>query len=54
MIHIARDAGSFGAKLTGGAGGGAMIAISENAPDVIEDFNKEGFKAMQFTVQNGV
>ena len=52
MIHIARDAGSFGAKLTGGGGGGAMIAVSENPSDIIEAFDNEGFKAMQFSVKN--
>ncbi len=53
MVHIARDAGSFGAKLTGGGGGGAIISVSENPLDVIEAFGNEGFKAMQFSVKNG-
>ena len=29
LVQIARDNGALGAKLTGGGGGGAMIAISE-------------------------
>ncbi|MBI33342.1 MAG: hydroxymethylglutaryl-CoA reductase [Gammaproteobacteria bacterium] len=52
MIHIARDAGAFGAKLTGGGGGGAMIAVSENPLEIIEAFDNEGFKAIQFSVQD--
>ena len=52
MVHIARDAGSFGAKLTGGGGGGAIISVSENPSEIIEAFDAEGFKAIQFSVQN--
>ena len=52
MIHIARDAGSFGAKLTGGGGGGAIIAVSNKPSDIIEALDNEGFKAIQFSVQN--
>ena len=50
--HIARDAGSFGAKLTGGGGGGAIIAVSNKPSDIIEALDNEGFKAIQFSVQN--
>ena len=52
MVHIARDAGSFGAKLTGGGGGGAIISVSDNPSEIIEAFDAEGFKAIQFSVQN--
>ena len=52
MVHIARDAGAFGAKLTGGGGGGAIISVSENPSEIIEAFDAEGFKAIQFSVQN--
>ena len=52
MVHIARDAGSFGAKLTGGGGGGAIISVSEKPSEIIEAFDAEGFKAIQFSVQN--
>ena len=52
MIHIARDAGSFGSKLTGGGGGGAIIAISDKPSDIVEAFDNEGFKSIHFPVQN--
>ncbi|MDC0223252.1 hydroxymethylglutaryl-CoA reductase, degradative [Gammaproteobacteria bacterium] len=52
MIHIARDAGAFGAKLTGGGGGGAMIAVSDNPEEIIEAFDNEGFQSIRFSVQD--
>ena len=52
MIYIARDAGAFGAKLTGGGGGGAMIAVSDNPEEIIEAFDNEGFQSIQFSVQD--
>ncbi len=32
MCQLARDAGALGAKLTGGGGGGSMIALAHDAP----------------------
>ena len=52
MIYIARDAGAFGAKLTGGGGGGAMIAVSDNPQEIIEAFDNEGFQSTRFSVQD--
>ena len=52
MIHIARDAGAFGAKLTGGGGGGAMIAVADNPEEIIEAFDNEGFQSTRFSVQD--
>ena len=52
MIHIARDAGAFGAKLTGGGGGGATIAVSDNPEEIIEAFDNEGFQSTRFSVQD--
>ena len=52
MIYIARDAGAFGAKLTGGGGGGAMIAVSDNPEEIIEAFDNEGFQSTRFSVQD--
>ena len=52
MIHIARDAGAFGAKLTGGGGGGAMIAVSDNPEEIIEAFDNDGFQSIQFSLQD--
>ena len=47
LIEIARKAGALGAKLTGGGGGGAMIALCpENAERVAEAMRKAGYKAM--------
>ena len=52
MIHIARDAGAFGAKLTGGGGGGAMIAVSDNPDEIIEAFDNEGFQSIRFSIED--
>ena len=52
MIYIARDAGAFGAKLTGGGGGGAMIAVSDKTEEIIEAFDNEGFQSIRFSVQD--
>ena len=52
MIHVARDAGAFGAKLTGGGGGGAMIAVSDNPDEIIEAFDNEGFQSIRFSIQD--
>jgi len=47
MIEIARKSGALGAKLTGGGGGGAMIALCpENAEHVAENMRKAGYRAM--------
>jgi len=35
LIHAARDAGAFGAKITGAGGGGCMVAIAN--PDKVDD-----------------
>ena len=52
MIHVARDAGAFGAKLTGGGGGGAMIAVSDNPEEIIEAFDNEGFQSIRFSIED--
>ena len=52
MIHVARDAGAFGAKLTGGGGGGAMIAVSDNPDEIIEAFDNEGFQSIRFSIED--
>ena len=47
LNEIARNAGALGAKLTGGGGGGAMIALCpDNAESVAEAMRKAGYRAM--------
>jgi hydroxymethylglutaryl-CoA reductase len=49
LIDAARDAGATGAKLTGGGGGGAMIALCKNAAttaDVQQVIERLGFRAL--------
>ena len=47
LIQIARKAGALGAKLTGGGGGGAMIALCPgNADAVVEAMRKAGYRAL--------
>lgn len=47
LIQIARNAGALGAKLTGGGGGGAMIALCPEDPEgVAEAMRKAGYRAM--------
>jgi hydroxymethylglutaryl-CoA reductase len=53
LIDAARDAGATGAKLTGGGGGGAMIALCRNATtaaDVQHAIERLGFRALPVTV----
>ncbi len=47
LIEIARNNGALGAKLTGGGGGGAMIALCpDNADEVAAAMERAGYKAM--------
>ncbi len=47
LIQIARKAGALGAKLTGGGGGGAMLALCpDNADAVAEAMRKAGYRAL--------
>jgi hydroxymethylglutaryl-CoA reductase len=46
LIQIARHHGALGAKLTGGGGGGAMIALCpENREQIIAALQKAGYQA---------
>ncbi len=48
MIHIAREAGAIGAKLTGGGGGGSIVALCpENAADVTRALESFGFTTLK-------
>lgn len=49
LIEIARKSGALGAKLTGGGGGGAMIALPDNpesAEKITASMRKAGYRAM--------
>ncbi len=49
LIEIARKSGALGAKLTGGGGGGAMIALprdAETAEEIAANMRKAGYRAM--------
>ncbi|MFO0559200.1 MAG: mevalonate kinase [Polyangiales bacterium] len=53
LCRVAREAGAFGAKLTGGGGGGCVIAI---APDdkqeaVLDAWRREGAKVFDFWIE---
>ena len=47
LIEIARRNGALGAKLTGGGGGGAMIALAPDKTDkIIYAMRKAGYRAI--------
>jgi len=49
LIHIARRCGAVGAKLTGGGGGGSVIALCpDGADDVVDAMQNSGFEALAF------
>jgi hydroxymethylglutaryl-CoA reductase len=51
LIEIAREHGALGAKLTGGGGGGSMIALCpENAEAVIQAMNDAGYQAFEVSI----
>ena len=51
MIQIAREQGALGAKLTGGGGGGSMIALCpDNAAAVMRAMRETGYQAMEVSI----
>ena len=51
LIQVARENGALGAKLTGGGGGGSMIALCpDNAEQVIEAMRGAGYQAMEVAI----
>ncbi len=51
LVHIARTNGALGAKLTGGGGGGSMIALCPDAQDqVAAAMEAAGYKTLTVTV----
>jgi len=52
LIHLARDNGALGAKLTGGGGGGSMIALCpENSDKVVRAIRAAGYQATEVIVE---
>ena len=52
LVDITLDAGSLGAKLTGGGGGGNMVALAKNAEEqkeICEKITEAGYRAYQTT-----
>ncbi|MEJ2054088.1 MAG: hydroxymethylglutaryl-CoA reductase, degradative, partial [Calditrichaceae bacterium] len=48
LVHIARNAGALGAKLTGGGGGGAVIALCPGLEDeVMQAMKNSGYQAFK-------
>ena len=51
LIHIARANGALGAKLTGGGGGGSMIALCPDNPDAVaRAMQAAGYETLSVTV----
>ena len=51
LIQVARENGALGAKLTGGGGGGSMIALCpDNAAQVIAAIQDAGYQAMEVSI----
>ncbi|MEO1575093.1 MAG: mevalonate kinase, partial [Pseudomonadota bacterium] len=51
MVQIARRHGALGAKLTGGGGGGSMIALCpDNAQGVMQAMQDAGYQAMEVSL----
>ncbi len=54
LISVAREAGALGAKLTGGGGGGSMIALCDgNATEVADAIRAQGYQALGVTLDGG-
>jgi hydroxymethylglutaryl-CoA reductase len=51
LIHVARLNGALGAKLTGGGGGGSMIALCpDRQAEVASAMEQAGYRALQITI----
>ncbi len=51
MIQVARNNGALGAKLTGGGGGGAMVALCPDDPGrVVRALQQAGYQAMEANI----
>ncbi|MFN8543901.1 MAG: mevalonate kinase [Candidatus Binatia bacterium] len=52
LVAVARDAGAFGAKLTGGGAGGAVIALVRDAHAVAGALARAGAHTLVATIEN--
>jgi hydroxymethylglutaryl-CoA reductase len=51
LIQISRESGALGAKLTGGGGGGSMIALCPDSPEAVADAIRDaGYQAMEVSI----
>ncbi|MFQ6005594.1 MAG: hydroxymethylglutaryl-CoA reductase, degradative [Woeseia sp.] len=51
MVQVARDNGALGAKLTGGGGGGSIIALCEKSgSELIDAFDDAGYQAVEVQI----
>lgn len=51
LVHVAREHGALGAKLTGGGGGGSMIALCPDTQDeVAAAMERAGYQSLKVTV----
>ena len=46
LVHAARDAGAFGAKITGAGGGGCMVALTDDPQEVARGIEDAGGRAI--------
>jgi hydroxymethylglutaryl-CoA reductase len=53
LIHISRTNGALGAKLTGGGGGGSIVALCpDNQDRVAKAMESAGYKALMVTIRS--
>lgn len=46
LVYAARNAGAYGAKLTGAGGGGCMVALTDSQVEIAQAIEKAGGKAI--------
>lgn len=47
LVYAARDAGAFGAKITGAGGGGCMFALTDSPDEIVSAIQAAGGQAIQ-------
>jgi len=53
LVHLSREHGALGAKLTGGGGGGSMIALCEDPGPVAAAIENAGYQTLTVTIGTG-